>query len=397
MDFTFTPEEEVFRQEVREWLKKEITPRWIELDAGLWEETDESWALSREFQRKLGQKGWLAPAYPKEYGGSEMSHMRRLILAEELAYNRAPVSIEAEISVNWVGPAMMLFGTEEQKKKYLTEVAKGEAIFCLGYSEPNAGSDLASLQTRAVEDGDYWVINGQKTWCSYAHYADYCWLGARTDPDVPKHKGISMFVVDMKTSGITVRPLINLLNRHSFNEVFFDDVRIPGDGLIGQKNNGWYQLVMALDFERSLIGTAAVNQRMIEELVQYVIEAKRDGTPLANDPLIKDELAEMAVENEVLRMMCYRIAWMYSKNLHPSYESSMSLLFSSELLRRLANVGMRVLGHYGQLDVDSKWAVLNARIMRGYLSALSIGVGGGSNEIQRNIVAMRGLGLPRQQ
>ncbi len=397
MDFTFTPDEEAFRQEVRQWLKKEIPRRWIELDAGLWEETEESWALSREFQRKLGQKGWLAPAYPKEYGGLEMSHLKRLILTEELNYSRAPVGIEVELSVNWVGPALMLFGSEEQKKKYLTEVAKGESVFCIGYSEPNAGSDLASLQTRAIEDGDYWVINGQKTWCSYAHYADYCWLGARTDPDVPKHKGISMFVADMKTPGITVRPLINILNHHSFNEVFFDDVRIPRDSLIGQQNNGWYQLVMALDFERSLIGTAAASQRLIDELVQYVMEAKRNGDPLANDLLIKDELAEMAVENEVLRMMCYRIAWMYSKNLHPSYEASMSLLFSSELLRRLANVGMRVLGPYGQLDMDSKWAVLNARIMRAYLSALSVGVGAGTNEIQRNIVAMRGLGLPRQQ
>ena len=397
MDFRFTEEEEAFREEVRQWLKKEIPPRWIELDAGLWEETEESWALSREFQRKLGQKGWLASAYPKEYGGSEMSHMRRLILAEELNYNRAPVSIEVEISVNWVGPAIRLFGTEEQKKKYVTEVAKGESIFCLGYSEPNAGSDLASLQTRAVEDGDGYVINGQKSWCSYAHYADYCWLGARTDPDVPKHKGISMFIVDMKTPGITVRPLINILNRHSFNEVFFDDVRIPKESLVGEKNNGWYQLVMALDFERSLIGTAAVNQRLIEELVQHAKEADYGSARLADDPLIKDALAEIAVENEVLRMMCYRIAWMCSKNLHPGYESSMSLLFCSELLRRLANVGMRVLGPYGQLDMDSKWAVLNARIMRVYLSALSIGVGGGSNEIQRNIVAMRGLGLPRQQ
>ncbi len=397
MDFTFTPDEEAFRQEVRQWLKKEIPRRWIELDAGLWEETEESWALSREFQRKLGQKGWLAPAYPKEYGGLEMSHLKRLILTEELNYSRAPVGIEVELSVNWVGPALMLFGSEEQKKKYLTEVAKGESVFCIGYSEPNAGSDLASLQTRAIEDGDYWVINGQKTWCSYAHYADYCWLGARTDPDVPKHKGISMFVADMKTPGITVRPLINILNHHSFNEVFFDDVRIPRDSLIGQQNNGWYQLVMALDFERSLIGTAAASQRLIDELVQYMVEAKRHGDPLANDLLIKDELAEMAVENEVLRMMCYRIAWMYSKNLHPGYEASMSLLFSSELLRRLANVGMRVLGPYGQLDMDSKWAVLNARIMRAYLSALSVGVGAGTNEIQRNIVAMRGLGLPRQQ
>ncbi len=397
MDFRFSVEEEAFREEVRQWLKKEIPPRWTDLDPGLWEETEESWALLRQFQRKLGQKGWLAPAYLKEYGGSEMSHVKRLILAEELYYRRAPVGIEMEISVNWVGGAVFLFGSEKQKKKYLTEVAKGESCFCLGYSEPNSGSDLASIQTRAVEDGDSWVINGQKTWCSFAHYANYCWLGARTDPNVPKHKGISMLIIDMKTPGITVRPLINILNCHSFNEVFFDDVRVPKDSLIGEKNNGWYQLAMALDFERSLIGTAAANQRLIEELIQYVKDGKRSGSSLGDDPLIKDELAELVVENEVLRMMCYRIAWMFSKGLHPSYESSMSLLFSSELLRHIANVGMRVLGHYGELAQDSKWAVFSARIMRTYLSCISIGVGGGTNEIQRNIVAMRGLGLPRQQ
>jgi len=396
MDFKFTNEEEAFREEVRQWLKKEIPQRWIELDPGIWEETEESWALSRQFQRKLGQKGWIAPAYPKEYGGLEMSHMKRLILAEELAYSRAPVSIEVEITVNWVAPTIMLYGTEKQKKDYVTRVAKGDLIFCLGYSEPDAGSDLAALQTRAAEDSDEYVINGQKIWCSYGHYADYCWLGARTDPDASKHKGISMFVVDMKTPGITVRPLINILDRHSFNEVFFDDVRISKDNLVGEKNQGWYQLAMALDFERSSIGTAAANQRIIEELVQYINETKHNGQSLGDETLIKNELAEMAVENEVLRMMCYRIAWMYSKGVHPSYESSMTMVFASELMRRLADVAMRILGPYGQLDVGSKWAALNARIMRMYLSAISIGVGGGSNEIQRNIIAMRGLGLPRQ-
>ena len=396
MDFRFTDEEEAFREEVRQWLKKEIPQRWIELDLGVWEETEESWAVSRQFQRKLGQKGWIAPAYPKEYGGLEMSHTKRLILAEELAYSRAPIGIEVEITVNWVTPTIMLYGTEKQKKDYVTRVAKGDLIFCLGYSEPDAGSDLAALQTRVVEDADEYVINGQKIWCSYGHYADYCWLAARTDPDVPKHKGISMFVVDMKTPGITVRPLINILNRHSFNEVFFDDVRISKDNLVGEKNRGWYQLAVALDFERSSIGTAAINQRIIEELVQYAKETKCNGGTLADAPLIRNELAGVAVENEVLRMMCYRIAWMFSKGLHPSYESSMSMLFGSELIRRLGNVGMRILGPYGQLDVGSKWAVLNARIMRMYLSSISMGVGGGSNEIQRNIIAMRGLGLPRQ-
>jgi alkylation response protein AidB-like acyl-CoA dehydrogenase len=395
MDFRFTEEELAFKAEVHQWLKQEIPQRWTELDPGIWEETEESWALSRQFQRKLGQKGWLAPAYPKEYGGLELSHMKRLMLAEELAYNNAPVSVEVEITVNWVAPTIILFGNESQKKEYGTRVARGEIIFCIGYSEPNAGSDLAALQTRAVKVGDEYIINGQKIWCSYAHLADYCWLAVRTDPNVSKHKGISMFIVDMKTPGITVRPLINILNHHSFNEVFFDDVRIHKDNLVGQENKGWYQLVIALDMERSSIGTAASQQRIIEELVQYAKETRRNGKPIANDPLLRNKLAEMAVENEILRMMCYRIAWMYSKGMHPSYESSMTMVFSSELMRRIANVGMHIMGHYGELARDSKWAPLNARIMRMYLSSVSIGVGGGSNEIQRNIIAMRGLGLPR--
>ena len=396
MDFRFSEDEEAFRREVRQWLEQDIPQRWIELDPGIWEETEESWALAREFQRKLGRKGWLAPAYPSEYGGLELSHMKRLILAEELAYSRSPISIEVEITVNWVGPSIMLFGTERQKTEYLTRIASGDIIFCLGYSEPNAGSDLASLQTRATEVGDEYVINGQKTWCSYGHLADYCWLAARTDPDASRHEDISIFVVPMKTPGITVRPLINILNRHSFNEVFFDDVHIPKENLVGQKNKGWYQLVIALDFERSSIGYAAGNQRIIEELVKYVKDTTRNGEALANDPLVKNELAQLVVENEVARMMAYRIAWMFSKGLHPSYESSMSMVFVSEVMRRTANAGMRILGHYGELDSDSKWSVMNARIMRMCLSSLSIGVGGGSNEIQRNIIAMRGLGLPRK-
>jgi 3-oxocholest-4-en-26-oyl-CoA dehydrogenase alpha subunit len=396
MDFEFTEEEESFRRQVCEWLKQEIPQRWIELDHGIWEETEESWGIARDFQRKLAQKGWLAPAYPRKYGGLDLSHMKRLILAEELAYSRAPLSIEVEITVNWVGLSIMLFGNEKQKEEYLTKIAKGEVIFCLGYSEPNAGSDLASLQTRAVETNDSYVINGQKTWCSYGHLAEYCWLAARTDPDVGRHEGISIFIVDMKTPGITVRPLINILNKHSFNEVFFDDVRIPKENLVGEKNKGWYQLIIALDFERSSIGYAAANQRVIAELIEYARETSRNGQPLASDPLIRNELAQVTVENEVARMMTYRIAWMFSKGLHPSHESSMSMVFVSEVMRHIADVGMRILGHYGELDRDSKWAVMNARIMRMCLSSLSIGVGGGSNEIQRNIIAIRGLGLPRK-
>jgi alkylation response protein AidB-like acyl-CoA dehydrogenase len=394
MDFRFTEEEEAFRKEVSQWLEKEVPQRWHELDLVAWEETDESWAISREFQRKLGQKGWLASAYPKEYGGGELGTMKRLILAEELASHRAPVGVEVAIAVDWVGPSLLLFGTEEQKQKYVTGIAKGELAFCLGYSEPNAGSDLASLQTRAVESGDSWIINGQKIWTSVAHYADYMWLAARTDPDAPKHRGVSMFVVDMKTPGITVRPLINLLNRHSFNEVFFDDVHIPKDSLVGQKHLGWYHLAAALDYERS--GLSGGSRRVVDGLVQYVKETERNGQLLAKDPVIRQEIAQIAIDNEIARMMSYRIAWMFSKGLRPSSEASMSFLVNTQLTKRLMNTGIRITGLYGLLERDSKWAVLNARMLRTYLVAASSGVGGGTTEIQRNIIATRGLGLPRR-
>lgn len=396
MDFKFSEKEEAFRQEVRDWLQKEIPKRWIELDPGWWEETDESWAVACEFQKKLGDKGWLAPAYPKEYGGAEMSQMERLILSEELAYHRAPVGVESDISVNWVGPTIQLYGTPEQKEKYVTGVAKGDIHFCLGYSEPNAGSDLAGLMTRAVEDGDSYIVNGQKVWTSFGHYADYCWLGARTDPDAPKHKGISMFVVDMKTPGITVRPIINILHHHSFNEVFFEDVRVPKENLVGTKNGGWYQLAVALDFERSGVSMPAGNQRMIDELLDYAKHTKRNGKLLIEDPIIRHKLAGLVVDNEVLRMLCYRIACMYDKGLHPNYEASTTAMLGSEFIRRMANTAMKILGPYGQLTEDSKETVLHGRVLRMFLACLSIGIGGGTTEIQKNIIAMRGLGLPRK-
>ena len=396
MDFKFSPEEEAFRREVQDWLKTAIPPRWYEIPTGYWQETDESWKITREFQKKLGAKGWLAPAYPKEYGGAGLSHINRLILAEELTYAHAPMSVEAEITVNWVGMALQHFGNDQQKKDFVSRVAKGDLIFCLGYSEPNAGSDLASLQTKAIEKGDEYIVNGQKIWCSFAHYADYCWLAAVTDPDAPKHRNMSMFVVDMKTPGITIRPLINIIGAHSFNEVFFDDVHVPKENLVGVKNNGWFQLAMALDFERSGVQTAAGNQMILNALLYYAKNNKRAGRLLIDDPALRSELAEMAVNIEVARMLCYRIAWIYSVGGHSSYESSQAMLFGSDLLRKISDTGMKVLGQYGQLMTDSKLTVGKADIARNYLASLSIGVGGGTNEIQKNIIAMRGLGLPRK-
>jgi alkylation response protein AidB-like acyl-CoA dehydrogenase len=396
MDFSFTREQEEFRQEVREYLQKEVPLKWRELGYQIWEETDESWAITKEWNRKLGEKGWLALTWPKEYGGLGRSHFDQLILDEEMSAAGTPTGIETAITIGWVCPTIMLFGTEEQKKKYLPRAARGEITFCLGYSEPNAGSDLASLRTSAIEDGDDFVVNGQKVWTTIAHRADYCWLAARTDPNAPKHKGVSMFIVDMKSPGIDVRPLINILGFHSFNEVFFDSVRVPKENLVGEKDSGWYQLAVALDFERSGVGLPARARVVIASLVQYCKETKRNGKPLSEDPIIRKKLAQLAVDAEVLRLLCYRITWLQANNRIPNYEASITKVFSSELLERMAHVGMQILGPYSHLDRGSKWAAFDGGILRSFLMAPSIGVGGGTSEIMRSIIAMRGLGLPRK-
>ena len=333
---------------------------------------------------------------PKEYGGQEASPIEEAILYEEIAYHRAPAEPILIIGVGIVGPTIMLYGSPEQKRSHLPGITKGEVFWCQGFSEPGSGSDLASLQTRAVEDGDDFIINGQKTFISIAHHADWCYMIARTDPDVPKHKGLSYFLVDMRSPGITVRPLISMLGTHHINDVFFDDVRVPKEGLLGEKNRGWYMAVTTLDFERfSLSATAGYARRSLDELVDYVKGARENGEVLAKDPNVRHKLAEMAVEVEILRLLNYWVLWMHTKKVIPNYEASMAKLFSSELTQRLADAGMQISRLYGQLVADSKWVPLGGEFAGTCLGSVSATIQGGTSEIQRNIIAMRGLGLPR--
>jgi len=396
MEFRFSPEQEQFRMEVRDFLEREVPESWKVLGYGVWEETDESWAITTAWNRKLGEKGWLSLTWPKEHGGQERPYFDQLILDEEMARIGTPSGIESAITIGWVCPTIMAFGSEAQKNLILPRASKGDLYFCLGYSEPDAGSDLAAVQTTAVEDGDDFVVNGQKVWTTIGHRADYCWLVARTDLDAPKHKGLSMFIVDMKTPGIKVRPLINILGFHSFNEVFFDNVRISKENLVGKQNMGWYQLAMALDYERSGVGTPAAIRRMVNDLVQFCKKNKRNGTLLSEDPVIRTKLAKIAVDAEILRLMCYRVSSIQTKGNVPNYEASLTKVFASELLDRMANVGLDILGPFGQLDRGSKLAPFNGGFVRSFLQSPSMGVGGGTSEIQRNIIAMRGLGLHRQ-
>ena len=378
MEFRFTLEEEAFRKEVREFIRSEF-PKVRQ---------------GESFTKKLAEKGWLTMSWPKEYGGQEADHMRQLVYNEEMTYHRAPGQT---MGTDRVGPTIIIFGTDEQKAEFLPRIVRDELAWCQGFSEPGAGSDLASLQTRAVKDGDYYVVNGQKIWTSNAQRADYMILLARTDPDAPKHRGISYFLLDMKSPGITIQPLIQMTGQAGFSQVFFDNVRVPAKNMIGEVNRGWYVSTATLDFERSGIGRVIGGVRLLEELVEYAkaTPARDDSAKTLFDvPHIRNELADIAIGFRVGRVLCYRVAWMQARGLVPNYEASMNKLFGTELNQRLARIGINSLGLAGQLS-GGPWAPLAGRIAQNYLQAVSLTIAAGTSEVNRNIIAQRGLGLPR--
>ena len=397
MDFRDTPEQAAFRQEVRDFIRQELPPElaqrdveWGMLGGGA------SWAhreLTTGWRKKLAQRGWIAPAWPKEYGGGGMTVIDQFIFNEEMARANAPTG--AGIGTGWAGPTIIAYGSEEQKRAHLPPILSGEATWCQGFSEPEAGSDLASLQTRAVRDGDEYVVNGQKIWTSLAQIAQWMILLARTDPEAPKHKGISYFLLDMKTPGITIRPLVNMLGNTEFNEVFFDSVRIPRRDLVGEENRGWYVAAATLDFERSGIGTAIGYELIVKDLLRYAREEDDGANVIGRSPAARYELTDRYVETQVAQMMSSRVVSMQARGLVPNKEASVNKLYSSELEQRIAATGLKLLGPYGQLNEDTKWAPLKGKVARMYLRATAITIGGGTSEIQRNIIAQRGLGLPR--
>ncbi len=391
MDFRLTPEEEAFRQEVREFLRQELPADWAGADFfGAEEAGDSTREIGRRITKKLVERKWLAMAWPKEHGGLEASHMQQLIYNEELSYHAAPGG--GGMGVAWVGPAIMLYGTEEQKQRFLPDITSGKVTWCTLYSEPEAGSDLAALQTSAVQDGDDFVINGQKIWTTGAQYSDWGWLAARTDPEAPKHKGISTFVVPMDAPGITIRPLVNMANQTGFNEVFFDNVRIPKENLVGDLNRGWYHVAVALDYERSGIQFYARARRTLE---QYLSLFQEQHAAVRRNPQTRIELADRYVELHVGTWMSYRIPYLQSQGAIPNYEASISKLYGSEFAQRVASTGMRLLGSFGLLGPGSAYAPMAGQIGQSYVQMVAATIGGGTSEVQRSIIATRGLGLPR--
>ena len=390
MEFKFTEQDEEFRKELRAFMKAELPDSWE--GAGRYPEEDD-WDLNIVIRKKMAEKGWLTMHWPEEYGGQAASPVKSAIYNEEIAYMRAPG--RDIFGVRRLGPTLMIHGSEEQKKTHLPSVANGDIQWCQGYSEPESGSDLASLSTRAVRDGDEFVINGGKVWTTMAHRADWIMLLTRTDPDAPKHRGISFVLVDMKSPGVTVRPIINMAGGHEFNQVTFDDVRVPRANVVGDEDRGWYVAVTLLDFERSGIDYSAAARRMLDDVREFATETKRNGQPLIEIPWVRSLMADRYIDCEVARLMAYNVAYMQSQDLIPTKEASMSKVFGSETVQRVTEASLDILGQYGTLGREDKWAPLKGRVQEHWMNAFAGTIAAGTSEVQRNIIAGRGLGLPR--
>jgi alkylation response protein AidB-like acyl-CoA dehydrogenase len=389
MRFTDTPELATWRDTVRDFVQTNWQAN-VHHDehathgpqAAAYEELDDK---TRTWLDALGERHWIAPAWPRQYGGAEMSVLEQFVLNQELHEAGAPAS---RPMMNLVGPTIMLHGTEEQKAEHLPPLLRGEVRWCQGFSEPGSGSDLASLQTRAVRDGDDYVINGQKIWTSGAHRAQWMFMMVRTDPNAPKHRGISYLLVDMASPGVTVRPLMNMANGHSFNEVFFEDVRVPASQRVGEENRGWYVGATTLDFERSNISRSIHARKALAKLGRYAYEHHVS-------PAHRLELADRAVETAVCELLSFVVVSIQAKGGVPNMEASMCKMFGSELAQRIARTEMQITGLSGQLRGGDALAAYGLDPAMAYISVIPATIAAGSSEIQRNIIATRGLGLPR--
>ena len=393
MDFNYTPQEEAFRKEVRDWLAENMKelPKWYgrrdipgpEIDS------EEYHQFSLWWHRKLYDAGFVGLAWPKEYGGRGATVMEQVVFSEELAKHRAPGPTNAH-GLGWVGPTVIGVGTEEQKKRFLPKILTAEEMWCTLYSEPEAGSDLANIQTRAVEDGDDFVVNGQKVWSSGARWADWAVLLAKTEPDAPRHRNLTYFVVDMRTPGITVRPLRQITGHAEFNETFLDDVRIPKHQMLGELHRGWYIAMGALEFERSGVGGAIGRENTIRDLIRI---AKEKG--LNKEQLVRQKLAQFHIESNVVRYIGLRNLTHQLRGERPGPEGSVGRVFATEYGHRLQDFAVQLQGPYATIMKGSKYAVEDGRWQQSFLGSRGASIATGTTEIQKNVIAQRVLGLPR--
>ena len=396
MDFSFTSEQEAFRQELRTWLATHVPPSARALRHLQPQASTEDLTFLKSWQRKVYVDGWAGISWPKAYGGRGASLVERMIFDQEMASAKAPNLLNV-LGLEIVGPTIIVHGTEEQKKRYLTHILSGDEIWSQGYSEPNSGSDLASLQTRAVDHGDYFLVTGQKVWTSLALYADWCLLLVRTNPDAPKHQGLSCLLVDMKSPGVTVKPLRTMTGDSEFNEVFFEDVRVPKTHLLGEKDHGWRVIITSLMFERQGLGFyfTFMQKRAYDDLVETARRTHSDGHPVVADAHIRQRLAQAYIECELLRLNNYRALTRLLRGNPPGPEGSLPKLQWAETNQRMQELAVDLQGAYGQLYQGAPQAADEAYWQYGFLRARANSIEGGTSEIQRNIIAERVLGMPK--
>ncbi len=391
MDFEFTPEQLDFVAEVERFLDEHDDPEIFDL-------TRENMAQivdtpkRREFMAEVGARGWLGITWPKEHGGSEGEGLYEYLLNEALAARGGP---QIGKGVGIIGKTIIAHGSEKLKAEFLPKILRNEVEFAVGYSEPNAGSDAASMQLKAVRDGDGWMLNGQKTWTTSAHFADWYWVGARTDPEAPKHFGISLFLVPMDHPGITVKPIWTMGDERT-NEVYLDDVWVPDDYVVGEINKGFQYISEALDLERFTLFTYSPVAQRLELLTEYVRSARRDGQPLAADPVVRQRIAQLHTQAEVARVLGLKFVFDSSTGgAPPTTQASEYKLYTTEFSRRLADASMDLAGPGSQLRVRTEDAPMAGRAESTYRYTVIDTIGGGASEIQKNIIARRGLGLPK--
>ena len=397
MDFAYSEREEGFQRELREWLAVNLAEhrkRFPPSDDELTLHPDKAFDSSLAWHKRMHAGGWVGVHWPKEYGGRGASLIEQMIFTEELIAAGAPPGVNT-IGLAMVGPAVIHHGTEAQRRRWLPPILSADEIWCQGFSEPGAGSDLANLSTRAIENGDAFVVSGQKVWTSNAHRSHYCILLVRTDPQAPKHKGISCLLVDMKSPGITIRPLVQITGDAEFNEVFFDQVRVPRANLLGPKNGGWNVAITILMYERMAIGSSVILYYYIERLLNLARHAPRDGEVAARDPLLRQELAQIYLEGRALRFTGLRYITRQLRGEAPGPEGSVLKLTLTETYKKMAEAATRIVGPYNQLWKGTEWAPEGGRWAFQALFALRFGIAGGTTEVQKNIVGERILGLPK--
>ncbi len=399
MDLTYSPDDLAFQREVRAWLKANVpktVPRTDRSGNPIEGAPDrEKIARGKAWQRKVYDAGYLAMGWPKEYGGQGADVMRQTIFNEEMVRARAPQFI-GTMGIQMVGPTLIAHGTDEQRRRYLPKILQAEEVWCQGYSEPGSGSDLASLRTRAEIVGDDFVVNGQKTWTSGAQYADWMFCLVRTDLEAPKHRGISYILIDMKTPGITVRPLVQMTGDPGFNEVFFEDVRVPRANLVGQLHDGWTVANATLRHERNMLASTTRTQMLLQNLLRLARARTRNGKPATEDPLVRQRLADLAIRVETMKLEAFRQLTDTLRKRGPGINASVNKLVTCELNHQLSRAALEILGDYGWLGKRDARVADGGAWPNDYMFALGLIIGGGTAQVQKNIIAERGLGMPRE-